>query len=159
MRIRFRRAAPAVLGAALLAAAAPLPAAAAPGRAAAPAPEQGYELTIDPRGYVGPNGSIRLSGTYRCTKGGAVGLTFISSTLEQGDQQRGIGGTAADCDGKVHRWTNTDNAALIVGESYAPGKARVKATILRLSMESGLPLPDVLTAEQQSVQMVSGSGA
>ncbi|WP_431044616.1 DUF6299 family protein [Streptomyces sp. P1-3] len=159
MRIRFRRAALAVLGAALLAAAAPLPAGAAPGRPAAPAPERGYELTIDPRGYLGPNGSVRLSGTYRCVKGGAVGLTFISSTLEQGDQQRGIGGTAADCDGKMHRWTNTDSAAWLVGEAYTPGKAQVKATILRLSMESGLPLPDVLTAERQGVQLVSGTGS
>ncbi|UUU30308.1 DUF6299 family protein [Streptomyces sp. CA-210063] len=109
-------------------------------------------VTIDPTGYVAPDGTLRLSGTYRCL--GGDGPVFVSSSLAQGDSRvrRGVGGTSAVCDGADHTWTNTDKAE---PGRYRPGPARVEATVTELS-GSGLPLPRFHAVKQQDITLVEG---
>ena len=99
-------------------------------------------VTVDDTGRVAADGTVTLSGTYRCVDN--TGPTFVSSTIGQrsSDLRFGIGGTLAVCDGKVHSWKNTGTPQ--TGQSLAPlqaGKAYVEATIVELHPVGGLPLP------------------
>lgn len=109
-------------------------------------------VTIDPTGYVAPDGALTLSGTYRCL--GGNGPVFVSSSLQQGGSSvhKGSGGTSAVCDGADHTWTNTDRAA---PGRFLPGRARVEATLMELS-GSGLPLPRFHAVKQQDIILVEG---
>lgn len=68
-------------------------------------------VTIAATGRVAADGTITLSGTYRCAPGS--GPVFVSSSLRQGDSRRSIGGTRAVCDGDEHRWTNSGRAGSV----------------------------------------------
>ncbi|MDX3692019.1 DUF6299 family protein [Streptomyces europaeiscabiei] len=114
--------------------------------------EASETLTIDRTGYVAPDGTLTLSGTYRCL--GGNGPVFVSSSLQQGDSRvrKGGGGSSAVCDGADHTWTNTDRAE---PGRYRPGPARVEATVTELS-GSGLPLPRFHAVRQQDITLVEG---
>ncbi|MFF9773636.1 DUF6299 family protein [Streptomyces sp. NPDC013978] len=139
---------PRLLGAA--GGAALLPLAAAPSAGATIEPSE--TVTIDPTGLVAPDGTLTLSGTYRCL--GGNGPVFVSSSLQQGESQvrKGVGGTSAVCDGADHAWTNTDKAD---PGRYRPGPARVEATVMELS-GSGLPLPRFHAVRHQDITLVEG---
>ncbi|MFM9444704.1 DUF6299 family protein [Streptomyces acidiscabies] len=107
--------------------------------AAPPAQADPYEtVTVDPVGRIAADGTVTLSGTYRCL--GSEGPVFVSSSVNQdsGDVRHGIGGTAARCDGAEHTWENTGRPS---PSSLTPGAARVEATLMELAPEGGLPLP------------------
>jgi hypothetical protein len=131
-------------GAALFLLAAPaLPASAAPSDT----------VTIGPVGRIAEDGTVTLSGTYRCT--GRTGPVFVSSSVSQRSPlvRQGIGGTRAVCDGAEHSWENTGKPGSDVLE---PGKANVEATLMELSPEGGLPLPRFHAAAQQDVTLTKG---
>jgi hypothetical protein len=138
----LRQAVGPVVGAALLLSAAPT--AAAPSRAS-------DEVTVDATGRLAPDGTITLSGTYRCT--GSGGTVFVSSAVSQGDPRirHGVGGTLAVCDGGVHRWTNSETRQ----GAYTTGRAHVEATLTELS-GTGLPLPRFRAVRQQDVTLTAG---
>ncbi|WEH14761.1 DUF6299 family protein [Streptomyces sp. VNUA24] len=139
---------PRVLGAAAGAAALLFAAAASAGAVHDPA----ETVTVDPTGHVAPDGTLTLSGTYRCLAGS--GPVFVSSSLQQGDSRvrKGVGGSSAVCDGAEHTWTNTDRAE---PGRYVPGPARVEATVTELS-GGGLPLPRFHAVRQQDITLVEG---
>ncbi|ULR54054.1 DUF6299 family protein [Streptomyces deccanensis] len=114
--------------------------------------EPSETVTIDPTGLVAPDGTLTLSGTYRCL--GGNGPVFVSSSLQQGESQvrKGVGGTSAVCDGADHAWTNSDKAD---PGRYRPGPARVEATVMELS-GSGLPLPRFHAVRHQDITLVEG---
>ncbi|MEU3524210.1 DUF6299 family protein [Streptomyces sp. NPDC038707] len=131
------------LGTAALLCAATGPAAAAPGE----------YITVDATGRIAADGTVTLSGTYRCT--GATGPAFVSSSVSQGDTARrqGIGGSAARCDGAEHRWQNSGKP---YGQTLRPGAARVQATVVELR-PSGIILVPVFHAEaDRDVTLVQG---
>ncbi|MET8828529.1 DUF6299 family protein [Streptomyces sp. NPDC004610] len=111
-------------------------------------------VTIDPTGRIAADGTITLSGTYRCL--GATGPVFVSSSVAQGsatDQSRvryGIGGSPALCDGAVHSWTNTGRPS---PGTLVPGAADVEATVTELSSQ-GLPLPIFHAVGEAEVTLV-----
>ncbi len=78
------------------------------GAPAATASADSYEtVTVDPTGSIAPDGTVTLSGTYRCL--GNSGPAYVSSSVSQGDPsvRHGIGGTQAVCDGVEHAWENS----------------------------------------------------
>ncbi|MET7983793.1 MULTISPECIES: DUF6299 family protein [unclassified Streptomyces] len=110
------------------------------------------EVTVDPTGTVAADGTVTLSGTYRCT--GASGPVFVTSSVSQSDPRvsQGIGGTSALCDGAEHRWTNSEKRA---PADLKPGAAHVQATVMELSA-SGLPLPAFHAVRDQDITVVQG---
>ncbi|MFB7657204.1 MULTISPECIES: DUF6299 family protein [unclassified Streptomyces] len=128
---------------------------AAPAATAAPADTQlvTESVTVDRTGRVAADGTVTLSGTYRCTD--ATGAVFVSSSLRQGDSsvRHGIGGTRAVCDGEEHRWVNTGTPS---ADAFKPGKAHVEATLMELRTTSGLPLPSFHARKDQDVKLVAG---
>ncbi|MWA08292.1 DUF6299 family protein [Streptomyces sp. BA2] len=113
----------------------------------------GETVTVDPTGRLAPDGTITLSGTYRCTSG--TGPAFVSSSLTQGDSRvrHGIGGTRAVCDGEEHDWTNTGRPS---PSTLKPGTAHVEATVMELASRNGLPLPYFHAMHRQDIKLTEG---
>ncbi|MGW2647436.1 DUF6299 family protein [Streptomyces sp. NPDC001393] len=139
----LRPALAAALGAAALLCTAVAPAAAA---------DSSETVTVDPTGHIAKDGTITLTGTYRCTD--ASGVAFVSTTVSQGDRTSvyGIGGTPARCDGAEHRWENTGR---ISPKQLKAGKAHVQATVTDLRSGGGLLLllPDFHAVQEQDVTL------
>ncbi|MFS8203432.1 DUF6299 family protein [Streptomyces sp. CWNU-52B] len=106
-------------------------------------------VTVDPTARLAADGTVTLSGTYRCT--GSNGPVFVSSSLSQGESRsrKGVGGTSAVCDGAQHRWTNTDRTE---PGRFRRGAAKVEATLMELR-SGGLPLPYFHATRKQDVTL------
>ncbi|KPI10518.1 hypothetical protein OK074_0153 [Actinobacteria bacterium OK074] len=109
------------------------------------------EVTVDHYGTVTADGTITLSGSYRCL--GAGGPVFVSSSVAQHDPRvrHGVGGTRAVCDGAVHHWANSETRK----GAYRPGEAHVEATLMEVSGH-GLPVPHFLAAREGEVVLTEG---
>ncbi|MGW1323877.1 DUF6299 family protein [Streptomyces antibioticus] len=121
---------------------------------AAPAVADSAEsVTVDATGRVAADGTVTLSGTYRCVAG--TDPVFVSSSVRQGseDLRHGIGGTRAVCDGAERTWQNTGRTSLT---TLKPGAAEVEVTVMELSTASGLPLPRFHAVGQQDVTLTEG---
>lgn len=109
-------------------------------------------VTVDTTGHLASDGTITLSGTYRCLR--STGPVLVSSSVWQGDPgvRHGIGGTSAVCDGVEHRWTNSEKRE---PGTLRPGAAHVEATLMELSPGAGgLPLPRFHAAKQQDITLM-----
>ncbi|MEU9997962.1 DUF6299 family protein [Streptomyces sp. NPDC050848] len=106
-------------------------------------------LSVDAYGTVAADGTVTLSGTYRCLDDSA-GPVFVSTTLVQKDRSAGIGGTRAVCDGQVHDWSNS---GVVKEPAYRTGAAQVKATLMQLTPSGplGVPMPGFLAVEEADV--------
>ncbi|WP_369214274.1 DUF6299 family protein [Streptomyces flavofungini] len=112
----------------------------------------GETVTVNSTGRLAADGTVTLSGTYRCTGGGNP--IFVSSSLAQGTKnvRYGIGGTRAVCDGKQHTWTNTGRPSTVL----KPGAGHVEATVMELNLQSGLPLPRFHAVQRQDITLARG---
>ncbi|MFH9013501.1 DUF6299 family protein [Streptomyces sp. NPDC017943] len=110
-------------------------------------------VTVDAIGRIAADGTVTLTGTYRCAS--ASGPVFVSSSVSQGvsTTRHGIGGTRAVCDGAEHRWANTGRP---MPGSLVPGAARVEATLMELRLLGGLPLPSAHATSGQAVTLTQG---
>ncbi|MFD5341397.1 DUF6299 family protein [Streptomyces hawaiiensis] len=121
---------------------------AAPATASAPAPAG--SVTVDAVGRIATDGTVTLSGTYRCA--GSSGPVFVSSSVRQGASttRHGIGGTRAVCDGVAHRWANTGRT---VSRALVAGAAHVESTLMELRSFSGLPLPTFHAVQDRDITL------
>lgn len=128
------------LGAAALLCAAVAPAVAAPSE----------QVTVDPTGTLAADGTLTLSGTYRCTPG--TGPVFVSSSVSQSNPRvnHGIGGSLAQCDGAEHQWQNSGKVS---SETLKAGKAHVQATLMELRPSGLIPLPVFHAVDEQDVTL------
>ncbi|MFE7900510.1 DUF6299 family protein [Streptomyces sp. NPDC057424] len=107
-------------------------------------------VTVDAVGRIAADGTVTLSGTYRCVS--SSGPVFVSSSVRQGvsTARHGIGGTRAVCDGAEHRWVNTGRT---VPGALVAGAAHVEATLMELRTFSGLPLPSFHAVQGQDITL------
>ncbi|MGA5438139.1 DUF6299 family protein [Streptomyces griseoincarnatus] len=117
-------------------------AAAAPSAAAAPPSAPAEYVTVDPEGRIASDGTVTLTGTYRCVAG--TGLVYISSSVNQStpNVNYGIGGSVAVCDGAEHRWQNSGKAPQ---NALKAGPAKVEATLLELRGSLIIPVPHAVS--------------
>ncbi|MEW2047647.1 DUF6299 family protein [Streptomyces sp. NPDC005476] len=110
-------------------------------------------VTVAPVGRIAPDGTVTLSGTYRCV--GDSGPVFVSSSIGQssGNGRHGIGGTRAVCDGAEHTWENTGKTT---PNDLEPGAAHVEATLMELRPQGGLPLPHFHAAQERDITLSAG---
>ncbi|MBL1084155.1 hypothetical protein JK359_19650 [Streptomyces actinomycinicus] len=103
---------------------------------AGPAPAE--TITIDPAGRIASDGTVWLSGTYRCT--GSTGPVFVSAALSQADPgvHHSVGGSTARCDGAEHRWENSGDLTAL---KLKAGSAHVQVTLTELRPSGLIPLP------------------
>ncbi|MEV1026003.1 DUF6299 family protein [Streptomyces sp. NPDC050264] len=116
----------------------------------ATAAEPNEFVTVDSLGRVAADGTVTLSGTYRCHH--STGPAFISSSIREGSAavQHGIGGSAARCDGLEHTWKNTGKTG---GDTVQPGVVHAEATVMELRSQHGLPLPYFHATHKQDVTL------
>ncbi|MFC8145806.1 DUF6299 family protein [Streptomyces paradoxus] len=121
---------------------------AAPATASAPTPAG--SVTVDAVGRIAADGTVTLSGTYRCVS--SSGPVFVSSSVSQGASttRYGIGGTRAVCDGVAHRWVNKGRTASRV---LVAGAAHVQATLMELRTFGGLPLPTFHAVQDRDITL------
>ncbi|MGC4997510.1 DUF6299 family protein [Streptomyces sp. DT195] len=133
--------------AATLGAAALLGALAAPAATAAPA----ESVTVDATARLAADGTVTLSGTYRCLPG--TGPVFVSSSVSQADPRvrHGIGGGAARCDGAEHRW---ENSGKVSSERLKAGTAHVQADVMELRPGAPLLVPVFHATEDRDITLV-----
>ncbi|MFD8233861.1 DUF6299 family protein [Streptomyces sp. NPDC059696] len=107
-------------------------------------------VTVDAVGRITADGTVTLSGTYRCS--GSSGPVFVSSSVRQGvsTARHGIGGTRAVCDGAEHRWVNTGRTT---PGALVAGAAHVEAGVMELRTFSGLPLPTFHAVQGQDITL------
>ena len=110
-------------------------------------------VAVDATGRIAPDGTVTLSGTYRCT--GGTGPVFVSSSLSQGDAhvRHGIGGSIARCDGAEHLWVNTGKVS---PADLRAGTAHVEATLLELRPVGIAPLPAFHAVGERDVTLTEG---
>ncbi|MET7573776.1 DUF6299 family protein [Streptomyces sp. NPDC005492] len=122
--------------------------AAAPAATASADPSE--TVTVDPTGRIAADGTVTLSGTYRCV--GNSGPVFVSSSVWQDNSSvhHGIGGSQAVCDGVEHAWENSGKTS---PDALTPGAAQVEATVLELSPQGGLPLPVFHATQRQDITL------
>ncbi|MEV5320293.1 DUF6299 family protein [Streptomyces sp. NPDC052687] len=117
--------------------------------------EPSETVTVDPLARIAADGTVTLSGTYRCT--GGSGPVFVGSSLVQSSPgkavRHGIGGTRAVCDGTLRQWVNTGRT---LGDTLTAGPARAEATLVELDTSGGLLLPRFhAVSPQQDVTLVA----
>ncbi|MDN0197434.1 DUF6299 family protein [Streptomyces sp. S.PNR 29] len=122
-----------------------------PAVTAAPATAGPHDtVTVDQKAHVAVDGTVTLSGTYRCSD--STGPVYVSSTVTQGSTTRqSIGGTRAVCDGVEHRWSNSGRPAMSLKE----GEADVEATLLELRTVGMVPSPLVLATQRQEITLAA----
>ncbi|MEU0068092.1 DUF6299 family protein [Streptomyces sp. NPDC006332] len=126
----------------------PAPAAAVPSESA-PA----ETVTVDATGLIASDGTVTLSGTYRCTAG--TGPVLVSSSVGQPSSpiRHSIGGTPAVCDGAEHPWHNSGRPLL---SRPRPGAAHVEVSLMELHPQGLLPLPVFHATAEQEITLVAG---
>lgn len=109
-------------------------------------------VTIDRTGLIAPDGTLTLSGTYRCSS--RLGPAYIGSEVSRGNAQSSVGGTAATCDGKEHTWRNTSRGA---AGRFVAGPAVGEAVLFVLDLSNGLvPIPVVLGSDEHELSLRQG---
>ncbi|MFE9309170.1 DUF6299 family protein [Streptomyces sp. NPDC088353] len=113
----------------------------------------GDNVTIDRTARVSGDGTVTVSGTYRCFD--VNGPVFVGAAISQEPSatRYGIGGTRAVCDGAHHRWRASGT---MTPKRLTPGPARVEAVLVELRPHSGLPLPHFHAAHHRNVMLVAG---
>ncbi|MFF7971122.1 DUF6299 family protein [Streptomyces sp. NPDC007905] len=111
----------------------------------------GESITVDPTGRIAADGTVTLSGTYRCTA--ATGPVFVSSSVSQADPRvdHGIGGSGALCDGAEHRW---ENSGKVSAGPLGAGPAHVEATLMELRVSGIALLPVFHGLQEQDITLV-----
>lgn len=127
-------------------------AAAAPSPASATPSAPSESVTVDKEGRMA-DGSVTLSGTYRCL--GGDGPVFVSSSVGRSPSapHYSSDGTRAVCDGEEHRWEDT---ATVPDDALEAGRAHVRATLMELRPSGILLLPLVHAVEHRDIALVEG---
>ncbi len=114
----------------------------------------GSDIYVSSEAHIAPDGTIHLSGEYRCTAPSPSGAVQIKATVEQDDVRLGIGGGDAQCDGAVHDWSA--HGTLRLTPTVHAGEALAKAELQEIHFGGGL-LPrsiDTLAQDARPVRVI-----
>ncbi|MDO0925270.1 DUF6299 family protein [Streptomyces sp. TG1A-8] len=119
--------------------------------AAAPAAAASETVTVDATGRIAADGTVTLSGSYRCSPG--TGPLFVSSTIGRGSPRAeyGIGGSTALCDGAEHRW---ENSGRVSSDFLTAGPAHVEAAVMELRPSGIAVWPVFHVVREQDVTLI-----
>jgi Family of unknown function (DUF6299) len=122
-------------------------------KAAGPSAATPTILTVDRSGTLADDGTVTVTGTYRCARNASTGPVFVSASVVTGAVQSGIGAALAVCDGRTHTWTMNGRA---IGLDVRPGRTRVQSTLMAITTHGGwLPLPEALATHGRQVTLAA----
>ncbi|MFD7627940.1 DUF6299 family protein [Streptomyces sp. NPDC059851] len=110
-------------------------------------------ISVQSEAHIGADGTITLSGTYRCEQPSPDGTTQVKATLVQDGVHLGISGGQAVCDGKDHQWHARGTLAYTPQVHAGPAKATAELQEIHLAgvMPSSL---DTVAADEKVVEVV-----
>ncbi|MET9321689.1 DUF6299 family protein [Streptomyces sp. NPDC003038] len=91
----------------------------------------GNEISVQKEAHISEDGTVTLSGTYRCHSTSPVGAVQVAAGLRQGGIRLGISGENAVCDGAYHEWSSTGSLRYTPGITAGPATAEVQLTETR----------------------------
>ena len=112
-------------------------------------------VTVAPIGTVAKDGTVTLTGTYRCSPDAGYG-TVVNASVTDGHDTSSVGGSVpATCDGYDHTWTAQ-------GTPYLPasvGRVRTEASLVHVDWQSSslIPRVDVLADQPQDTLLLPES--
>ncbi|MFD6890311.1 DUF6299 family protein [Streptomyces sp. NPDC059957] len=112
------------------------------------------DIYVSSEAHIAPDGTIHLSGEYRCTAPSPSGAVQIKATIEQDDVRLSIGGGDAQCDGAVHDWSA--HGTLRLTPTVHAGEALAKAELQEIRFGGGL-LPrsvDTIAQDARPVRVI-----
>jgi hypothetical protein len=103
---------------------------------------------------IAPDGTLTLSGTYRCETPSSARAVFVSGSLVQDNKRLGFGSTEARCDGQEHEWSSSGPVDGLMNLGFHEGQAAVDAHLMTLESDGGLPMPRALAGQEEPVRLV-----
>ncbi|MER7762451.1 DUF6299 family protein [Streptomyces sp. NPDC097619] len=111
------------------------------------------DISVRDRATISYDGTLTLSGGYRCDAPSPARRVFVTSSLVQDGKRVGFGGTEAVCDGQWHEWRGSGQVDRFLRMGFHDGPARVDARLVTLEEEGGLPSPRALAGHEQPVHL------
>lgn len=133
-----------------------LPALAATAVFTAPATATPFDsaISVQPYAHIGDDGTITLSGTYRCNDPSPVGAIQITASVIQDGVHLTTGAGDAVCDGAEHEWES--RAKLRHTPGIHPGRARAEARLQEIRLSGLMPQSLHTLAEDHRDVQVAG---
>jgi hypothetical protein len=104
-------------------------------------------------GHLAKDGTVTVTGTYRCQPPAPGATVFVGSDLSQGGHEDGIGGTQAVCDGREHSYANTGETT---PGTYHPGPAQLSASLIALVQNGyGVPMPQSMASAGRPITLTA----
>ncbi|GLF97064.1 DUF6299 family protein [Streptomyces yaizuensis] len=108
-------------------------------------------ISIAPAAGIAADGSLTLSGTYRCFR--HSGAVLIGAKALQRDARAEFDGDMAVCDGRAHNWSGTAPAT----GTFETGAARGEAVLIHLDSSQGfVPLPVIVDTHTADLELHRG---
>ncbi|WP_126643890.1 DUF6299 family protein [Embleya hyalina] len=106
------------------------------------------QVSLDPAVWMAADGTLTISGTYRCSAD-HTGNVLVGGSIDQAGLHISMGGSTATCDGLTHDWRSSERPPL----DFVPGPARGDATLLELRRGEGVVpvLPNILAQDARDV--------
>jgi hypothetical protein len=115
--------------------------------------EDADTVSSAPNGVITQDGTVALSGTYRCSPEWAD-QTVVNSALVTGSSSSSVGDSApAVCDGREHSWSNQGRPYL--GASSGPATVEVSLVHLHWTSSSFVPEIQTVADQRQDVTLAS----
>ncbi|MEU2394839.1 DUF6299 family protein [Streptomyces sp. NPDC007369] len=110
-------------------------------------------ISVQSEAYIGKDGTLTLSGSYRCEQPSPKGTTQIKATLVQDGVHLGIGAGEAVCDGRDHDWHA--HASLSWTPQVHAGPAKATAELQEIHFSGLMPSSlDTVAADEKVVEVV-----
>ncbi|MGC0419116.1 hypothetical protein ABIA38_004637 [Embleya sp. AB8] len=93
----------------------------------------GDRVSIDSTVWAAGDGTLTVSGTYRCAPV-HTGRVLVGGSVDQAAHHAAMTGTVATCDGNEHAWRTGEKQSI----PFLPGTATGDASMLELQARDGL---------------------
>ncbi|NXY95847.1 hypothetical protein HYE82_15895 [Streptomyces sp. BR123] len=110
-------------------------------------------VSVQSKASIGKDGTITLSGTYRCELPSPKGAIHVGATLVQDGVRLGLSAGAAVCDGRSHAWYARGTLRYTPG--VHAGRAEAAAELQEIHFSGFMPSSlDTVAADRKVVEVV-----
>ncbi|MFD0270540.1 DUF6299 family protein [Streptomyces sp. NPDC127106] len=110
-------------------------------------------ISVRSEAHIGEDGTITLSGSYRCEQPSPKGTIQVKATLVQDDVHLGLGAGEAVCDGRDHDWQA--HAPLGYTPQVHAGPAEATAELQEIHFSGLMPSSlDTVAADEKVIEVV-----
>ncbi|MFF5704550.1 DUF6299 family protein [Streptomyces sp. NPDC012794] len=112
-------------------------------------------ISVRPEAHIAGDGSVTLSGTYRCEVASPSGAMQIKATVIQDGSRLSIGAGEVVCDGAEHAWV----AGSPLTGGIHPGRATAVAELQEIHFSGLMPRAiDTVAQDSKDIQVIEVIG-